>query len=359
MAKLRILSGFDMGLRDWAHLRHFFEALLRTDLAVVGKDLADPIDFCLWDTRPGAKVVVIWIGDPHVHAADGRDVRMVLDPEQLDVLPRIGLPRTHFDDLNERMLRGNPQPIINSWEQSRFHVFAALMRDPMYEILGPKLQPRFMRLSLSVPEWIFNTDWKDTRFIDVFFLGAVGEFYPLRVYMLKALLAQRGNQLLPTSKRHFYLGESLPDYRGALAVCSVAEFDAHQRWYADCLRHAKIMAFDGGVGNCPVSKYFEVMACGCLALAPMPRDGQILGFRDGVNMVVINADNFMEKIDYYLEHDAEREAIARRGWELAQRWHICSARVRDFVGKLERIRDGVPVAQVEAEFDAQMAALPG
>lgn len=51
-----------------------------------------------------------------------------------------------------------------------------------------------------------------------------------------------------------------------------------------------------------------------------------------------NADEMVDKISYYLEHDAERRAIARAGFERATRDHTSDRMVADVFEKIERDR---------------------
>jgi glycosyltransferase involved in cell wall biosynthesis len=233
------------------------------------------------------------------------------------------------------------------------------MRDPMIDIFGDKLPNiSLFRIPIGAPEWIFNTDWKTPRFIDIYFLGAIGGFYPMRMWMHKIINDNRGPIALPRSDIHFYHGEA-PAFTGRSdPYWTIEEQEDHQQWYAECLRHTKIFPMCGGILGYPVGKFFEAMACGCLVLSPMPRDGNILGFRDEVNMVVVNADNFREKLYQYLDDNKERERIARNGWELANKYHTHKAQALNMAARLKRIVfDKEPADKVEAENDAMMAAL--
>lgn len=343
---------------DWAHQRHFYEAIaLSPEVELVeptAKGGNPDVDF----TTHGQNGFAVWRGDPHSMVVD-YDISTIIMPDQEAILTKMGL--TFPRDLIAADVRShNPKSCLTLFRNiPEGTFFAPVMRDPFKEWIGDKCSNlRFFRIPLGCPESIFYADWKTTRFIDVFFLGAVCIYYPMRLWLLKCLNDERGTPAsYPRSNIHFVYGEA-PGFTGKPApFWTVDEQDKHQRWYADCLRHAKIFPMCGGIYGCPVSKYFEAMACGCLVIAPLPRDWKILGFRDGVNMVVPTADNFMDKVRYYLAHDDEREAIAMEGWKLARAHHVHGAQVRNMVGRLRRILfDKEPADKVEADNDAVLAS---
>lgn len=78
-------------------------------------------------------------------------------------------------------------------------------------------------------------------------------------------------------------------------------------------------------------KYSEILACGTLFLTDKPRDFEKEGFVDGKHLVLYeNLEDLENKIKYYLEHDAEREQIAKQGMKFVRENHNCAVRVKQF-----------------------------
>lgn len=82
------------------------------------------------------------------------------------------------------------------------------------------------------------------------------------------------------------------------------------------------IVFNCAVGNEVNMRVFEAMASGSLLVTERVANGQSELFEDGVHLVEYSGDSEMiEKIRYYLEHDDERERIARAGQEAVLRDH--------------------------------------
>lgn len=350
MLTLRLPSaGFDQ-----THRRHFIEALAVTPgVRIVPQDSREIADV---DIETGFHAHIkarIYHNDPHALAFDcGGTIAPFLWAPEVDLLEKAGYGHrrehiTSADGWAAAIVRGNPTSQVERLDA--FDLVLAPMRDPYDVALAPKLEhAKLLRVPLSVPSRIFHPAALDGRFLDVFFLGAVCEYYPLRTIMLKALLAERGEPLMPRSALKTYVGEGPTKEEWAAFREAPALFDEHQRWYAECLRNAKITAFGPGVGGYPVQKYYEAMACGCLVIAPLPRDAELLGFVDGETMVAVGADDFMDKIRRYAEDDAERRRITGNAAALVAANHTCEARARILMEQLTAIRDGASVEDVDA-----------
>lgn len=108
--------------------------------------------------------------------------------------------------------------------------------------------------------------------------------------------------------------------------------------YVQKLNQSKIFCFDDVVAtmdgekiNFHIEKWVEAMSCGMLAMAPAPTYAEGLGFKDGYNFVDVNIDNFMAKIEYYLENEDERRRIANNGLETIRKLHSVETRVKQMV----------------------------
>lgn len=330
---------------DLGHRRHFFEAVAKNpEVRVVNAD-NEEIDICFW-MHSQARLNVLWsLSDPHSMACEIEEgLAPFLDERMIAVLEPAGFKKA---EEYLRSLSGwladihkmNPDPQIPGID--KFDIVLV----PMFDLFRQTILPHLHHAKLwwkpwGVPGWIFYPPAEDRRSVDVF-TGPGGHFYPLRTFMLRRLQqeAQAGLKL------HYSPGLTREVKDRFKTDCPA--FDAHQKWYADSIRDAKVFAFCPGVCGYPVQKYLEAMACGCLVVAPLPRDAERLGFVDGHTMVDCGPDDFMEKIHYYLQHEGERQAITDAAAELVRQKYTCEAQVKDMIGKLRRVLAGEPIESLE------------
>ena len=84
-------------------------------------------------------------------------------------------------------------------------------------------------------------------------------------------------------------------------------------------------------GETLTMRSFEIMACGAMLLLNAVRDEaqDLLGFVPGQHLVLYHTPKeLFELADYYVSHDAEREAIAERGHRLAVERHTYRHRMQ-------------------------------
>jgi len=79
--------------------------------------------------------------------------------------------------------------------------------------------------------------------------------------------------------------------------------------YYDTLARSKICVVDSNDTGFVTQKYIEAAIYGCMVIGDLPRYDPVV-FEDGKSMVAATPGDLQEKILYYIEHDAEREAIA-------------------------------------------------
>jgi len=85
---------------------------------------------------------------------------------------------------------------------------------------------------------------------------------------------------------------------------------------------------------------FEVMAGGALLLTPKPSELSDLGLEEGKHFVGFESEEeLLDTISYYLQHDAKRKEIARRGREVTLNQFTYDHWAERLV---ERIREGIP-----------------
>ncbi|MFO7683677.1 MAG: glycosyltransferase [Chloroflexota bacterium] len=102
---------------------------------------------------------------------------------------------------------------------------------------------------------------------------------------------------------------------------------------------------------------FEAMSCGALLLTRRVNNGQEILFQEGVHFAAYADEKEMfEKIDHYLTHEAEREAIAAAGLAEVQAHHRLEQRISEMLENIAAAPDlAAPIrrmtpAQVDREY---------
>jgi len=84
--------------------------------------------------------------------------------------------------------------------------------------------------------------------------------------------------------------------------------------YARAINKSKIFVNCNGINNQVLMKYFEIMASGTLLLTNLPNDYKEFGLIPGKHFAVWRTlTDLQDKLYYFLEEDAVREAIADQG----------------------------------------------
>jgi glycosyltransferase involved in cell wall biosynthesis len=345
---LRLTFSDDMQHRDFVHMRHLMEAL-RDHPESAHVDGSDGADFAIYGRmgrrRPGAAKMGnadhsfrIWRQDPQTAIADiGRDA--LLDPAQFALLESIPDAKSFIGGF----LKGNLRSLGQEWppgtvatDMDKFD-YLGTVREPWDQgVLQQLNHAKWLWLPMSVPGEIFHATGSEDRPVDAFWLGALTWFYPLRMKMTGRLPHMGINYQQAPLKTL-----DVPFLKRAKKDPSL--WDKHQRWYADQLRQAKAMCLCGSIFNYPVQKYFESMACGCLVLAPVPRNANLLGFKDGETMVEVNTENWEDRLRYFLDHEDERRFITDNALDLVRRRFTCEASAGHLIKKLASVMDGADV----------------
>ncbi len=146
------------------------------------------------------------------------------------------------------------------------------------------------------------------RIYDVGFVGHIGSTYDRRTEMLAALDARF----------------KLNDYRRPYSREEMATIYGQSR-----------IVFNSAIRGDLNMRVFEAMASGAMLVTDRIENGLLDLFRDGVDLVTFcNQDELVNRVAYYLEHDEERQAIARAGRNQVLAQHTYSQRA-------ERILDVV------------------
>ena len=83
------------------------------------------------------------------------------------------------------------------------------------------------------------------------------------------------------------------------------------------------------------------MGSGTLVLADKPQTAESLFFKPGDNFVEINENNWLEKLQYYLEDDSERERIAKNGYEIVSKYHNSYCRAQQIISFLKEVEESM------------------
>jgi hypothetical protein len=196
-----------------------------------------------------------------------------------------------------------------------------------YKDAFKKWYPKLNQLMFWLPHHI-NTDIiKDyhlKKTIDTLMMGSMSpRLYPLRVKMLASLKNRHGFVDYP----HPGYGHEEDIQPGTL----IGEA------YAKEINRAKIFLTCNSIYEYPLMKYFEILGCNTLLLAPSSKELTELGFLDGQTFVRVNQHNFKEKVAYYLEHEEERNQIARCGYLMVRSKHSTKQRAAELIKHIQQI----------------------
>ena len=179
--------------------------------------------------------------------------------------------------------------------------------------------------------WSIDTDLfapAEEKYVDLAFIGSIGKIYPLRLKLWSEF-----EQFCFDRKLNYIKTKRVS---GASSFKKPSEFNNRNDFitgdrYVDALSKTKFFIFGCSKYRYPLLKYFEAMASGCVVFADEPSSARELGFVDGVNYVKINGDNWVEKVDYYLEHSEKAQKIAVNALEYAVTNHSHGVRAAEFI----------------------------
>jgi len=87
-----------------------------------------------------------------------------------------------------------------------------------------------------------------------------------------------------------------------------------------------------------VPKYIETLLAGSLCFCQWHDEMSEMGFRDGINCVVVDKDNFEGKVRHFLDHVSEYQDIASKGRELAVEEYTSDVFARKLRNQLAEIQ---------------------
>jgi len=262
----------------------------------------------------------------------------VIDRERVEKLNpnRQYMVGHHLSDIHGRISAGVRSPEMLLELINKIGYDAIFMKAPY--IYNAKVSPTYFTEYLK-PPWYFvpysvDPDKFYPRFPkkhDITLIGSVAERYPLR----NAVWAE-----MPEFCRQHGL-TYLMNNKGPRPSWEAAKWENDPEYYirdryAEALGLSRFFIFCGGIYGYPVQKYFEVPASGCLPLVDKLKGvGDFLGFVDGENYVVVNKNNWKERLLYYHKHEDEAQRIIENGRKLVLSRHTHKIRTQEFLNILE------------------------
>lgn len=175
----------------------------------------------------------------------------------------------------------------------------------------------------------------EEKVYDVSFVGSANRKYPLRGVIFRDLpeFAKENNLKYFLHKKSKWIVR-----RASTIPQLIRKGDIAGERYFRILSASKVSVIGCSSYRYFVQKFPEIMGCGTLAVSSPPMDCDLLHLKPDHNFVEINKDNWKEKILYYVEHDEEREQIAKRGLETIRKYHTSEVRARQVYEFLEENR---------------------
>lgn len=206
-------------------------------------------------------------------------------------------------------------------EENRIDHIFSIYRDAFHAWF-----PEYADRMRWLPHWVNTgifTDYGLPKDIDLMMMGRRDWYYPLRERIYQAFKNRPG-----------FVYHDHPGYR------NVGDEEPNVfvgESYAREINRAKIFLTESSNLKYPLIKYYEVLACNTLLLAPTCSELRDLGFVPSEHFVEIDAENFKEKAEYYLAHANERQVIAKKGYRMVHRYHSAAVRASQLVGMIEEI----------------------
>ncbi|MBT2217925.1 glycosyltransferase [Virgibacillus dakarensis] len=201
------------------------------------------------------------------------------------------------------------------------HLFTVI-RDKFIQIY-----PEFVYKMEWFPHFVQTEMFRDygiDKDINLLMMGAISDHYPLRQKIIKTY---KGD---PDFVYHKH-----PGYRNFNKDEKNQHFIGER--YAREINRAKIVFTCPSVFQYPVIKYFEVLACKTLLLAPTFKELEDLGFVPDHHFIPIDENNFMDKAAYYLANETERQTIAEQGYQFIRKRHSVEQRADQLIKKIESV----------------------
>ncbi|MFJ7994676.1 glycosyltransferase [Peribacillus frigoritolerans] len=273
--------------------------------------------------------LMIWTEDGHIsnilaqipNKPDFIFLNDFLDPRlcpRIQGLSKINIPKGMiFHDISYKI-----QIRKNYINKEKINFIFAHYRDS-FKKWYPELTHRLIWLPHFVNTEIYK-DYQLPKSINWLMMGAIiRHIYPLRSIMLNTMKDQPGFVYHP--------------HPGYTVVQNINKGSLVGEEYAKEINRSKMFLTCNSVYEYTLIKYFEVLGCNTLLLAPATKETEDLGFIDGVHFVAVNRLNFAKKAQYYLTHETERITIAQNGYEMVRAQHSTEARVQQLLSTITKL----------------------
>lgn len=206
-------------------------------------------------------------------------------------------------------------------------------------VLGIKYKIKFLGMAKDYLKYVINFQRDMVMFpfhsknIPRLFSMIFKDDYPLRSFVDKKLSKQDVIKYFTKPHPGRYLGF---DYSVEYEDLEKAPYLIGKD-FARAISSSKIIVVGSSRWRLPLQKTFQGMACKTLVMTQEPYGAKELNFVDGWNYVHVTRKDVLEKIDYYLKHENEREEIAQNGYDTILRYHTMKIRVSQFVKRLKEL----------------------
>ncbi|MBW3113780.1 MULTISPECIES: glycosyltransferase [Bacillaceae] len=188
--------------------------------------------------------------------------------------------------------------------------------------------PEFANKLIWLPHHVNTELFKDyglSKSINKLLMGSVSpSIYPLRAKILQTM----------KNKKDFVY-HAHPGYR-KFSKQEMQKLFIYEN-YAKEINRAKMFFTCDSIYKYPVSKYYQVLACRTLLLAPSSPELKDLGFIAGKHFVEINSTNFVEVSNYYSKNEKECERIAENGYKMVRLNHTTKIRAAQLLKSIHSI----------------------
>lgn len=236
-----------------------------------------------------------------------------------DGMDKIDVPKAIILSDYWRIAKNYKYDFEKAVNDNNIDIIISLFPQPLKIWEDTSIKNKFVYLPFTFDPEIFN-DWNAEKVYDVGFLAAgtceYTDFYPERYNIHHKLLNDNSIK---------YLWAQHPGWNS---------FDNKHplvgKNFSQLINSCKIFVTTGGKYHNAQPKIMEALASKTLVMSDRVLGEEIIGLEDGLNYVLINEDNVIDKIHYYLNNPKLIEEISENGYRLVFNNHSCYSRANEF-----------------------------